>query len=447
MTLLANLTRRSAIRAGGIATLAVGTAGALREFAVTAAAIPTTSSRLALAASTGCATLAPETTEGPFWIDEQLNRSDIRSTTKGTDATRAGVPLTLTINLIDTSASCTVQQGVYVDIWHADATGNYSDVSGSGNNSNSGKNNWLRGYQVSDSGGSVTFTTIYPGWYVSRAIHIHVRLRTTLSSSSTINFTTQLFFDESITQAVLKDSNYKADSSQRTTNSTDSIYTSATLVPLTGSNSAGYAGAITLALAYDDGSPASTTATATATTSATASATTSTSASATTSAATSATTSATTSTSATTTPSATTSTTASTSPSTTASTTTASSSPSASTSTTTASSTPTSTTSTIVADTVVNAVVTSAKVVRKGKKRVVVVALRNAERTTANVRLVRSDNVLAHRTWGWLPTGLHRLTFKVPKSVRGGTAKVSVILADSAGNAKITRVRVTVPSR
>jgi protocatechuate 3,4-dioxygenase beta subunit len=76
---------------------------------------------------------------------------------------QTGIPLTLTIKLQDAGSSCSPQQGAYVDIWHANAQGAYSDVSGSGNPNNIGVD-WLRGYQVSDENGEVTFTTIYPGW-------------------------------------------------------------------------------------------------------------------------------------------------------------------------------------------------------------------------------------------------------------------------------------------
>src|SRR5208282_3192741 len=75
----------------------------------------------------------PEQTEGPFFVDEALNRSDIRSDPR-TGETRAGVPLRLAFTLSRAhAATCTPLPGAQVDLWHADANGQYSDVSGFGN--------------------------------------------------------------------------------------------------------------------------------------------------------------------------------------------------------------------------------------------------------------------------------------------------------------------------
>ena len=98
-----------------------------------------------------------------------------------------GVDLTITMYLFDASNDCAPVVGAQVDIWHANHAGNYSDVS---QNSTVGQE-WLRGYQVTDSDGKVTFTTKYPGWYSGRAVHIHFRVRT-----STSDFTSQMFFTD-----------------------------------------------------------------------------------------------------------------------------------------------------------------------------------------------------------------------------------------------------------
>ncbi|RLV49844.1 hypothetical protein D9V37_08125 [Nocardioides mangrovicus] len=250
--------RRTVLRAGaasGIgAVLATEILGAVRD---TAFAVPTASSRAALATSTACTTLTKEETQGPFWVDEKLERSDIRTDTEGTTGTQAGVPLTLTINLQDAGASCAPQAGAYVDIWHANNQGAYSDVSGSGNPDNVGQN-WLRGYQVSDANGSVTFTTVMPGWYTSRTIHIHFRVRLTLSDSSTVNFTSQLYFDDTINSAVLATSGYKSEANRDTYNSGDQLYDATLQVPLTGDTTSGYAGSFTANLDFGDDSSTST---------------------------------------------------------------------------------------------------------------------------------------------------------------------------------------------
>src|SRR6267142_4437211 len=118
--------------------------------------------------TTGSATcvLTAALTEGPFFVDEMLNRSDIR-TDPATGAVSTGIPLTLAFNVSRyASNACTPLTGAYLDVWHCDSTGIYSDVSGS-------SQKFLRGYQITDANGVAAFTTIYPGWYSGRAVHIH----------------------------------------------------------------------------------------------------------------------------------------------------------------------------------------------------------------------------------------------------------------------------------
>src|SRR6188508_2290795 len=115
--------------------------------------------------------VTPALTEGPYFVDEMLNRSDIRSD-PATGAARPGVPLDLTLALSQVGASgCGPLAGALVDMWHCDALGVYSDVSAQ----RSVGQQFLRGYQISDAGGNVRFTTIYPGWYQGRAVHIHFK--------------------------------------------------------------------------------------------------------------------------------------------------------------------------------------------------------------------------------------------------------------------------------
>lgn len=251
-SLLATPTRRSVLLGTlGAGVLVSGVTGLAGE---ALAGVPTASSRAALATSTGCATLTKEETQGPFWVDEQLKRSDIRYDTGSASTSSspvAGVPLTFTLTLLDAGESCAPQVGAVVDVWHADAQGVYSDVSGSGNPDEVG-HNFLRGYQVSDAEGQVTFTTVVPGWYVSRTEHIHFRVRLSLDSSTTVDFTSQLFFDESVNTAVLATSAYAKSGTRDTTNSNDQLYDASLLLPLTGSPSAGYTGAFTVNLDFDD---------------------------------------------------------------------------------------------------------------------------------------------------------------------------------------------------
>lgn len=245
--------RRSVLRLGtltGAGVVGAWALGATDLARAAASALPSSSARLADAAVTGCATLTPEETEGPYWVDERLLRSDIRPDT-ATAAVQPGVPLTLTLTLTDAGAGCAPRAGAYVDVWHCNASGAYSDVSGNGQ-SNTVGHDWLRGYQVSDANGQVTFTTIWPGYYSGRTIHIHFRVRTSLSDGSAVNFTSQLYFDESANAAVLATSSYQRATARDTTNATDGIYDAQMLVPVTGSTGAGFSGAFTVNLDFGD---------------------------------------------------------------------------------------------------------------------------------------------------------------------------------------------------
>ena len=184
-------------------------------------------------------------TEGPFFVDEKLNRSDIRSD-PATGAIAAGLPLALTFNVERVaSGACTPLTGAYLDVWHCDAAGVYSDVSGS-------SRKFLRGYQVTDASGVAAFSTIYPGWYNGRAVHIHFKLRLYAGSTKTYEFTSQFFFDDALTDAVYTQSPYSSRSSRDTRNASDGIYNGlsstdkAGLTLQTSKTTEGYAGVINL---------------------------------------------------------------------------------------------------------------------------------------------------------------------------------------------------------
>jgi protocatechuate 3,4-dioxygenase beta subunit len=155
--------------------------------------------------------------EGPFFVDEKLNRSDIRSD-PATAGVSAGVPLALTFNVSRVAGNaCTPLTGAYLDVWHCDAGGVYSDVRGE-------SHKFLRGYQVTDANGAAKFTTVYPGWYPGRAVHIHFKLRLFAGSTKSYEFTSQLFFDEALTDSVHAQSQYSARGTRNTRNANDGIY-------------------------------------------------------------------------------------------------------------------------------------------------------------------------------------------------------------------------------
>lgn len=159
-------------------------------------------------------------------MDERLERSDIRSDTNS-GAVEEGVPLALAFAVSQLSgSSCAALVGALVDVWHCNAAGEYSDVE---QNSTVGQN-FLRGYQVTDSNGSASFTTIYPGWYRGRTVHIHFKIRVDPDASSGLEFTSQLFLDESVTAEVYSLAPYAARTGQDQTNATDSIYSSELLL-------------------------------------------------------------------------------------------------------------------------------------------------------------------------------------------------------------------------
>jgi protocatechuate 3,4-dioxygenase beta subunit len=171
--------------------------------------------------SGGCV-VRPELTEGPYYVDEELNRSDLRSDPSD-GSVRAGALLALTFNVSRASSSaCEPLAGAIVDVWHCDAEGVYSDVADGGFDTVGKK--FLRGYQVTDSDGVAQFTTIYPGWYRGRTVHIHFKVRSSSSSTSAYEFTSQLFFDDALTDRVFAAQPYAAKGERDTRNADDGIY-------------------------------------------------------------------------------------------------------------------------------------------------------------------------------------------------------------------------------
>lgn len=155
----------------------------------------------------------PELTEGPYFVDEMLNRSDIRSDPSD-GATSQGAQLDLTFNVTQVGANgCVPLPNAQVDIWHCDANGVYSDVQ------NAVGKKFLRGYQVTNSDGIAHFVTIYPGWYPGRAVHIHFKIRI-----DNYDFTSQLFFDDAFTDQVYLQEPYSQRGERDPRNTGDGIY-------------------------------------------------------------------------------------------------------------------------------------------------------------------------------------------------------------------------------
>jgi protocatechuate 3,4-dioxygenase beta subunit len=178
-------------------------------------------------AATGASTavsciVTPALTEGPYFVDEKLERSDIRSDPASGQA-KPGAQLALTVNVFGASGTgCTPLAGAVVDVWHCDALGVYSDAADPTFNTKGSR--FLRGYQTTDASGRAQFTTIYPGWYQGRAVHIHFKIRTT-AGGRTSDFTSQLFFDEGMNDTVLAQAPYsQKPASGRTRNERDGTF-------------------------------------------------------------------------------------------------------------------------------------------------------------------------------------------------------------------------------
>ena len=189
----------------------------------TAAASAAQTSASAAVALPSCV-VRPALTEGPYFVDEKLNRSDIR-TDPSTNAARPGAALAVTFNVARVGAAgCIAFSGAQVDVWHCDALGVYSDSTDPNFGVTKGQK-FLRGYQMTDANGQARFTTIYPGWYQGRAVHVHFKIRTTAASGAVADFTSQLFFDETVNDAVLSQAPYSQHpASGRLRNSGDGIY-------------------------------------------------------------------------------------------------------------------------------------------------------------------------------------------------------------------------------
>ncbi len=178
---------------------------------------------------TAACVLTPAMTEGPFYFDAGQIRRDI---TEG----RPGTPLLLALEVVN-AGTCSPIRDAVADIWHCDASGIYS---GYGSEGTAGER-FLRGIQVTDANGRVEFDTLYPGFYRGRTIHIHLKIH--LDERTAV--TSQLFFPESVNDAVMATSPYNASGTRDTRNSNDSIFSSATILDVT-SDGEGYAASLVI---------------------------------------------------------------------------------------------------------------------------------------------------------------------------------------------------------
>ena len=194
------LTRRGSLtRLGSFVVAAAGGGALLGE--------TTPSGNAAIESGAVQCVLTPELTEGPYYIAGEKLRRDIRDGHPGT-------LLTLRLSVLNAS-TCKPIKGAAVDIWHADAAGNYSGFGGG-----AASRTFMRGIQKTDADGLALFTTVYPGWYQGRAVHIHVKVHV----GGNVVHTGQFFFPDAITRQAYLARPYAARGNPDLTNAQDSIF-------------------------------------------------------------------------------------------------------------------------------------------------------------------------------------------------------------------------------
>jgi protocatechuate 3,4-dioxygenase beta subunit len=200
MTERRSLSRGDLIKAAGGAGLAVAFGSRVRD---------------ALGADAGTAAtcvLTPEVTEGPYWIDTNMTRRDIRDG-------KGGLPLVLSFTVVS-AKTCKPIPNADVELWHCDALGNYSGFE-NGAHTNT---RYLRGHQRSNAAGVATFLTVFPGWYPGRTPHIHMKVHI---GQDRVVHTGQVFFNEAITAAVYRQAPYSSHGPYDTAHARDMIYAQA----------------------------------------------------------------------------------------------------------------------------------------------------------------------------------------------------------------------------
>lgn len=205
-------------------------------------------------------TLTAEQEVGPYYLDLERVRHDI---TEG----KPGLPLKLRLTVVD-ETRCLPIANAALDIWHCDALGVYSGFSANSPDGPPGgpphgfggrppgpppdspdgdsfgpphpppdfanrkhdETTFLRGVQLTDNAGVVEFSTIYPGWYVGRDIHIHMRVHVGGAVANSkyagghIPYTGQLFFPEHISDLVAQQQPYKNHRTERTLQQEDGVF-------------------------------------------------------------------------------------------------------------------------------------------------------------------------------------------------------------------------------
>ncbi|KAA0974933.1 intradiol ring-cleavage dioxygenase [Pseudomonas sp. ANT_H12B] len=175
--------------------------------------------------------LSPEQIAGPYFRNPKLIRRNI---SEGAE----GIPLVLRLAIVDAMTGLPVTDAL-VDIWHCNARGAYSgwskvnpdqevDADAIGSIPRTDDDTYLRGGQFTDKKGMVRFTTIYPGFYAGRTLHIHVAVRITAGNNYLqerhVAWVGQLYFPEVVSRSVLNANEYRGRTVSPLSNDQDFFY-------------------------------------------------------------------------------------------------------------------------------------------------------------------------------------------------------------------------------
>ena len=199
---------------------------------------PSGSGLAALFDDAATCSLSPEGTEGPYYFDVDSIRTNIVEDRQGA-ALRLGIR-------VQEVGPCRAIPNAVVDVWHCDADGSYSGFEAASQGGVVGggptdEETYLRGAQVSNADGIAEFRTVYPGWYPGRTVHIHAKAH--LDSATLL--TTQLYFDDDVTDAVYAGEPYASNGERSTRNDADGIFDPATVMTVT-EDGQGWLGLITI---------------------------------------------------------------------------------------------------------------------------------------------------------------------------------------------------------
>ncbi|MEV7883951.1 intradiol ring-cleavage dioxygenase [Streptomyces sp. NPDC002817] len=209
------------LAAAGLASADPGRGDKPTKGATTGAA--SASTEASTSATSSVCVLNAEVTEGPYSLEGALVREDIRED-------KEGFEVQYTFTVVDVADDCAPLADALVEIWHCDHLGEYSGFVGGNGHTEEDNGTFLRGGQLTDENGECSITSIWPGHYVSHAVHVHMRVHTdvTLTDDSytggEVIHTGQLFFDQDINTEIQATSPYTANTTQETLLENDGIY-------------------------------------------------------------------------------------------------------------------------------------------------------------------------------------------------------------------------------